>query len=409
MKTKPMIAYLVSEYPAISHTFISREIRTLRDLGYQVQSYSIRRPSHLKVLSEDDQEEAKHTLYLKEKCLPNGVFAYLYLLLTACIPTLKMTYDSLKQVVQRPLELPRFIAYLLEAAVLVKSLRGRGIHHLHVHFANPAATVALLANRFPDITYSLSIHGPNIFDNVEKNLLKEKVREAQFVRCISHYCKSQLLRLVPQRLWHRFHIVRCGIDPNRFNSRKPPNNKVPELLCVGRLVPEKGQAVLIEACRILKERGYQFHLSFVGSGSDLLDLIDLTETYFLADRITFAGHVGQDEVHRFYDRADLFVLPSFAEGVPVVLMEAMAKQIPCVTTHITGIPELIDNGSTGKLVPPMHAEALANEIAALLDSPEQREQIGAAARDAVVNKYQLDTNCKDLVALFDAVTNGEAS
>jgi glycosyltransferase involved in cell wall biosynthesis len=208
------------------------------------------------------------------------------------------------------------------------------------------------------------------------------------------------MRLVEHELWSKFQIVRCGIDPRVYLPREEPNNEIPEIVCVGRLVPAKGQHILLEACGLLKERNIRFHLTFVGDGDDRASLEALSREMGLDQWVTFTGAVGQDEVHRYYDRADIFVLASFAEGVPVVLMEAMAKEMAAVTTRITGHAELIDNGEDGVLVSASDVEGLAAWLQKLVQDRDLRVRLGKAGRQKVIERYNLDENCKVMADFF---------
>jgi glycosyltransferase involved in cell wall biosynthesis len=286
-------------------------------------------------------------------------------------------------------------------------LSKEGIRHVHVHLANAAVTVAIIASGWGEASCSMSVHGPDVFSDVTTNLLSEKVVAARFVRCISHFCRSQLMRLVPVDEWRKLHIVRCGVDVSDYTPRPEPRNETSELLCVGRLVPAKGQHILVEACKELRDRGVSFHLTFVGDGPDRGSLETRTRELGLADSITFAGAVGQDEVHAYYDRADVFVLASFAEGLPVVLMEAMAKEIPCVTTRITAIPELVVDGLNGLLVAPSDVTGLADAVEQLLRDPGLRRRFGKAARRKVLDEYDNAKNCPAMGELFDQVLDQE--
>ena len=218
------------------------------------------------------------------------------------------------------------------------------IKHLHVHFANPAATVALIATKFGELEYSLSVHGPDEFYDVRQNSLREKIEAAVFVRCIGYYCRSQLMRLSPMDQWGKFHIVRCGIFKDEFAKRATSDRPLRKLLCVGRLCPSKGQAVLIEAAQRLRAKRLDFHLTLLGGGEDLEAIRAMVERLNLGEYISVAGPVGHSRVKEELEACDLFVLPSFAEGIPVALMEAMASGIPVLSTDLMGIPELVEHG-----------------------------------------------------------------
>ncbi len=303
-------------------------------------------------------------------------------------------------IIARPKHPLKALGYLAEAILLIAWLRQQNIKHIHEHFANPTALVALLCKSYGGFTFSLSIHGPDVFYEVATSALEEKVREAEFVRCISHYCRSQLMRILPYSKWGNQHIVRCGVDSNVYSPESRSVSTCPTLLCVGRLCPAKGQHILLEACALLLTQGRDFRLVLVGDGPDKDSLEDLACQLDVQSHVTFAGAMGQDEVLKYYTRADIFVLPSFAEGVPVVLMEAMAMEIPCVSTRITGIPELIFHGEEGLLATPGDTKSLCQQLELLLDDPEKCRELGRAGRRKVASQYNQKKNNRDLAVLF---------
>ncbi len=394
------IAYLSSEYPAISHTFIFGEVRALRQQGFTVKTASIRAPCNVGIMTPEEQADAKDTLCIKDCGFARLASAHATLKLTSFVPYMKMFAYALSLWSNGPLSLFKAMAYFAEAGVLVHWMRREGVRHVHVHFANPAATVALVGASSGLIEFSLSVHGPDEFYNINEDLFPEKVRKAVFARCISFYCRSQLERVSEYRDWDKFPIVRCGIDLSKYAPRPDPNNAVKQILCVGRLVPAKGQHLLIEACHALKERGVAFHLTLVGAGPDRESLEVLAASLGIEDSVTFTGAVGQGEIHAFYDKADIFALPSFAEGLPVVLMEAMGKGIPCVTTSITGIPELVRDGENGLLVAASDWAGLADRLQRLIEDKSLRIKLGAAAREIVVKDYDVHRNCEGMAAVF---------
>jgi len=400
MGTMKKVVYLASEYPGISHTFIFREVHALRQQGFHVMTASIRRPGNLEKMTAAEKEDAAKTLYIKDSPLLKATASHLALLFNKPKAYLFMLRQTISFSRMGPRNILKALAYFAEAGILIRWMHNHRMKHLHVHFANPAATVAMIAATYGTITYSMSVHGPDVFYNVDTILLAEKVKRARAVRCISYYCRSQLMRLVPHELWSRFHIVRCGIDPARFAPRPDPENAIPEILCLGRLVPAKGQHILLEACGALKRRNIPFHLTYVGGGEDLDSLKTLALDLRIAEAVEFTGAVGQDEVHGYYDRADLFVLASFAEGLPVVLMEAMAKEVVSVSTRITGTPELIEDGVNGVLVAPSHVEGLADKLQELISDPGLRHKLGAQGRRKVLEMYDLDRNCRQMADFF---------
>ena len=401
------IAYLCSEYPAISHTFIHREIETLRQSGMTVHTASIHEPTNTVMMTPEEQREAANTLKVLSSPLSSMLKAHLHCALNNPQGYLRMAAAAAWLLVRGPRNPVKAAAYFVEAGILLEWVKGLGVTHIHEHFGNPTAFVAMLMKRYGGISFSVSIHGPDIFDNVEPAMLPDKVAQASFVRCISHYCKSQIMRISPPERWSDLHIVRCGVDPSRYEPRPDPGNTVPNLLCVGRLVPAKGQHLLIEACALLKEKGVEFELTIVGDGPDRTSLERLVSRLGLDGLVTFTGALGQDKVHDEYDKADIFVLGSFAEGVPVVLMEAMAKAIPVVSTRITGIPELVEHGRSGLLATPGNVGELSMLLGRLIADSELRRRLGAAGRETVADRYNQQVNNSEMANLFNAVSYKE--
>jgi colanic acid/amylovoran biosynthesis glycosyltransferase len=262
--------------------------------------------------------------------------------------------------------------------------------------------LASIAWRFP---FSLTVHGPDEFYDVEKFYLRQKVESAKFIVCISDFCRSQIMRLVDPVHWGKMHVVRQGVDPDLFRPTRQEREagKVLEVLCVGRLIASKGQLILLRACDMLLRRGYSFRIRLVGTGPDREHL----EAFAVQKNIPviFEGAKSNYEIRRLLDRADVFALASFAEGVPVALMEAMAMEVPCVSTCVAGIPELIRNGLDGLLVPASSAEAMASALGWLLDDSLLRRRLGAEGRRRAEEDYNLAQNVHSLANMFrDLVT-----
>jgi len=400
VEKKIKVAYLASEYPGISHTFIFREIKTLRELGFQVETASIRRVAHLDRMTSEEKSDARQTLYIKSSSPWHVIRSHASLMGKGFKAYLAMFAQAISFSSKAPFSLFKAVAYFIEAGILLEWMHKNSLDHVHVHFANPAATVAMIASCFGTTSFSLSVHGPDIFYNVDTALLAGKVIRAERVRCISHYCRSQLMRLLPHEMWSKLDIVRCGIDSAKFSPRPDPGNGIPEILCVGRLVPAKGQHILLSACGILKMRDIPFSLTFVGDGEDRPSLENLARQLEIEKEITFTGAVGQDEVLQYYSRADVFAIASFAEGVPVVLMEAMAMEIASLSTNITGIPELIDHLENGFLTLPSDVDGLADALQELLMNRELRRSIGVKGREKVMKQYDLTVNCQKMADFF---------
>jgi glycosyltransferase involved in cell wall biosynthesis len=401
------IAYLCGRYPAISNTFIMREVQALRARGFTVDTLTMRpaRAGHL--LTDTDREEFARTYAILPprvgdflaahaaaiSCSPAG---YLSTLATALRLSPAGTRGKLWQ-----------LFYFVEALVLWWRCRARQVEHIHAHFGNVAPDVALLAAGFARAagsgtgSWSFTMHGPVEFYDVSRHRLKDKVERADLVVCISDFARSQLMALVDEDHWAKLRVVHCGVDPERFSAqRRNGREGALTLLSVGRLVRVKGQALLLEALSQLAAEGVPARLTIVGDGPKRRDLERLAHEHDVADRVTFAGSVGQDEIVSYYERADVFCLPSFGEGVPVVLMEAMAAGLPVVTTRIMGVPELVEDGVSGLLVAPGRADSLARAIRQLAESRDLRTNLGLAAREKVVGDFNLDRSAEQLQALF---------
>jgi colanic acid/amylovoran biosynthesis glycosyltransferase len=396
------IAYLVSEYPAVSHTFILREIKELRARNFDLRVASINRPAHAPSrMTPDERAEADHTFYVKEAS--PGAIARAHLAAFKRSPrnyllglwfAARLGGADLKRILFG-------LFYFVEAVMIGEWMAADGRQHLHVHFANAASTVALIASRVFPLRFSLTMHGPDEFYDVSHFLLREKIEAAAFICCIGHFARSQLMRCSPPAAWDKLEIAPLGINPAIFAGAEPPSNPDSfEILCVGRLTPAKGQHVLLEACADLLRSGRRLRLRFVGDGPDRLSLERAAQSACVGRQIIFEGAVNQDQVIEMYRTADLFVLASFAEGIPVVLMEAMAMAIPCISTFVAGIPELIRNEVDGLLVMPADTEALKAAIVRLMDDVDLRWRLGAAGRQRVLDKYNLDRNAERLGQIF---------
>jgi len=279
-------------------------------------------------------------------------------------------------------------------------MRSRGHRHLHIHFCGPVATVGMLASMAWGFPYSLTVHGPDEFYDVEKFYLRQKVERAAFILCISDFCRSQLVRIAAPAHWDKMCVVRLGVDPRVFfptrRSREPDDAL--EIICVGRLVASKGQLILLRACDLLLSQGYSLRVRLVGAGPEGKSLASFASQKGIP--AVFEGAKSRDETRKLLERADVFALASFAEGVPVALMEAMAMEVPCVSTYVAGIPELIRDGVDGLLVPASSAEALASALQQLFDDPLLRRRLGAAGGERVLKHYNLPRNVCSVARVF---------
>lgn len=382
------IAYLISRFPAVSHTFIQREIGALRKQGLEIALFSINRPDiDPAKLTENDKALMDETFYVKEASLST--------LLKGIVSAFTQSPSRFIKTFFKALGMGFYsLFYFLEAAVIGSELNEKKIDHLHVHFANPAATVALLIHSLFGKTYSITVHGPEEFYDVTPNHLAEKFANAKFLICISYYAQSQVMRVIPPDSWNKLHINRMGIDPKLY----APTSKsdLPFIIVsVGRLSVSKGQPILCQAVQELQKEGFPIQLNLIGEGPER----KILESY-ATPSIHLLGALNPDEVRDVLQKSSLFILSSFAEGVPVSLMEAMATEIPCIAPGINGIPELIIHETSGLLVYPSDIEGLKAAILRLYRSPAEREKLGKGGRQHVLEHYDLETNTQQLVGLI---------
>jgi glycosyltransferase involved in cell wall biosynthesis len=397
-RTAPPLAYLVSAYPAISHTFILREIRQLRELGHDIVTASINRPDRpVEAMEAYERNEAEQTYFVKAAGVPGALGALLYWLLHAPGPLLTMLRHSLS--------LGRTaltgLAYGVEAAMVARWMQRQQRRHLHVHFGNAGATVGVLVKQLNGCHLSLTIHGPDEFDDVPGQHLALKMQAADVVVCISQFARGQLMRISHPDHWPKFRVCRLGVDPAQFHFELRDPVPVARLLCVGRLTPAKCQVLLVQACARLRDAGLAFHLTMVGAGPDHERITQAISQLGLDAHITLTGAINQDGVRAELARADIFVLPSLAEGIPVVLMEAMSSGVPCVTTPVNGIPELIQHERTGLLAIPGDVDSLTEQLQRLIQEPALRQPLALAARDRVRRDFNLPANVAALGHIFD--------
>ena len=396
------IAYLVSTYPAVSHTFILREVQRLRGANFEISTASINPPDcAASGMTVEERGEADATFYIKREGIRGAIRAHSAVLVNSPSSYLKGLWFALKLGGADPRRLVLAIFYFVEAVILGHWMRSRGLRHLHVHFANAASSVGLIVSRTFPIEFSLTVHGPDEFYDASGLRLAEKIAGASFACCVGQFARSQLMRLSPQFEWGKFEIGPLGVDPQLFLPR--PFRSSPhqfEILCVGRLVPGKGQYILLAAINRLIKSYPNVRLRLVGAGPDRDGLALMINRNGLGQYVTLEGSINQDRIRDYYRQADIFVLASFAEGVPVVLMEAMAMEIPCISTFVAGIPELIRSDIDGILVPPSDDLALAAAIQRLIDDHALRRRLGAAGRLRVIEKYDLDRNVAQLAQIF---------
>lgn len=399
------LAYLCNLYPAVSHSFVRREIEAVENAGHKVHRFSLR-PARPDLKDEADLREASLTEAVLRQKLASLLLATLVLSVSRPGPTLAAIGAA------RRLSAPgirskfRHLAYWLEAAWLVRRMAQLKIQHLHAHFGTNPAAVAAIARAWGGPSFSFTAHGPDEFDAPITLSLAAKIEASSFVAAISSYGRSQLMRWSSPEHWTKIRVIRCGLGSDFLEQPvDPPQAKSTEFVCVARLSAQKGLPLLIAACDQLRRTGEQFSLTIIGEGEMRAALEQDIRMRKLEDVVSLVGVKTSAEIRAQLVRARAFVLPSFAEGLPVVIMEALALCRPVITTAVAGIPELID-GTCGWLVPAGSEEPLVEAMtAALRSSPEELTAMGMVGRERVQRMHNADRNAGAMAAAIAAATN----
>ena len=396
------IAYFINGYPAISHVFIRREIQALERQGFDVLRIALRGWEG-DLVDEVDKQERERTRYvLREGSLSliGAVLRVVFVSPVAFASSLALAFKMGRKAL-RPL--PYHLIYLVEACQVLCWLKKQAVTHVHAHFGTNSAEVVMLARALGGPPYSFTVHGPLEFDSPKQLGLTEKIRRAAFVVAITSYTRSQLCRVSRSDDWEKIRVVRCGLPNDLFEL---PNVAIPEkprLVCIGRLVEQKGQALLIEAAARLAEMGITFELAIVGEGPMRKSLEALIRRHALKGSVELLGAVPSEQLLSEIRAARGLILPSFAEGLPMVIMEAMAMRRPVVSTYIAGIPELVKEGVTGLLIPAGSVEAIVEGMRRILSaSVGELQAMGDAGYERVRMLHAADTEAAKLASLIRA-------
>lgn len=405
---RPPIGYVISRYPKISHTFVQREVLGLRDAGFDVETFSVVAADPSEILSPTDEAEAARTFAIR----PAGPAKLWRHLLRPVLANLGATLATLRTAGSGwwgdPRQLVWRLFYVAEAVMLWSMARDAGVGHLHAHHANVASDVSRLATEFGravgsgPVSWSLTMHGSSEFIDVDRHDLGAKAESATRVACISDFTRSQLMMLSASEHWLQFDVVHCGVDPDVYVPDPPDrSDETFTVLFVGRLGSEKGLPVLVEALGQLQASIAPMQVRFlvVGDG-ELRDEVE-RRCAELGVATEFTGSLGQHEILPQYHRADAFAMASFREGIPVVLMEAMACEIPSVAPHITAIPELIEEGVTGLTATAGRADQIAAALEQYAADPAFARGVGKAAREKILDEFTTAGTIAGMVDFFD--------
>jgi len=385
------IAYLVSDIHAPSHTFVRREIAALRVLGVKVTPYTIRR--------EASAGDAVENLLGRSFVVYIAAINWAFLagprrFAAAWLFALRHRVPGIKALIWSQF-------HFVEAMLLARLLDRAGASRLHSHFANSGATVGLIAARFLQLPWSVTLHGISETDYPAGPLLAEKLEHASFVACASYFMRSQAMRIVDPMHWKKMAIVRCGIDLAVLPKTAPFSDDLPtKIICVGRLSPEKGHYGLLESLAIIASGGAEFQLIIVGDGPMGPSIkLRASELGFL-DRIRFTGALSEAETLAEISRADVLVLPSLMEGLPVVLIEAMAMGRPVIASRVAGIPELVDDANSGFLFTPSDWMDFARGLTLLLEKRGDWGRMGELGKRKVENEFRIELSAVRMACLF---------
>jgi len=394
------VAYFTNQYPSVSHTFIRREIAALEEKGIQVERFSIRPPPVRLVDPEDIAEQARTTVLLA-RGMPRLALRMAWTALLHPIRFLKALRMSIRMGLRSERGLLRNLAYLMTACTTLHLFRRAQCTHVHVHFGTNPAAVALLCRTLGGPPYSFTVHGPEEFDKPWPLSLTEKIEGSSFIAGVSSFGRSQLYRQCGHEHWPKVKIVRCGVDRAYIEADITPVGNTRRLVCVGRICEQKGQLLLVQAAARVRDMGEQFELILVGDGDMRPEVESLVQQHSLSDVVTITGWATGEEVRGHLIGARALVLPSFAEGLPVVIMEALALGRPVLSTYIAGIPELVEPGACGWLVPAGSVDALVQAMLEVLRaSPERLDELGREGRRRVLVSHDTRTATEPLVEGF---------
>ena len=392
------IAYLVNKYPAVSHSFIRREIAAIEEAGGFVVRFSIR-PAPPGLPDAQDRAELDVTRVVLAKGIAPLALDMVRVATANPAGFVRAARLAGRSVLDDPKRGWKHLAYLAEACWLARRLDGA--QHLHAHFGTNPAAVARLVHHLTGLPYSFTVHGPDEFDSPRALDLPGKIADAHSVVAISSYGRSQLMRWSDPRHWHKLAVVRCGVD--QLFTAEPPiaDRSAPVLCAVARLSAQKGLPLLLDAAARVKARGRRFRLILVGDGEMRAEVETIIASRDLADTVSITGFVDAARVREILLTSRAMVLPSFAEGLPVVIMEALALRTPVIASAIAGTPELVD-ATCGWLIPAGSVDALVDAMEhALAATPDALQAMGEVGRQRVLEQHDSVRNGAQLARQFE--------
>jgi glycosyltransferase involved in cell wall biosynthesis len=399
------IAYLINLYPAVSHTFIRREIHALERRGIQIDRIALSGWDS-DLVDEDDLSERAKTRYTQR----DGILAICRDAFRVASkrpgPFLKALRIALSMSRKSVRPLPYHLIYLAQACRVLRWVEETGATHIHAHFGTNPAEIACLVRCLGGPEYSFTNHGRNELDGAPRLHFPTKVKHAKFSVAVSHYCRSQILRELSQHDWNKLHVVHCGLDADYFLDGPADLPDAPRFLCVGRMSPEKGHALLLEAFQAVHAKFPEARLVLAGDGELRAGIQNDIMQRGLGRVVEITGWIDADRVQTELARATVLVQPSLIEGLPVVIMEAMARKRPVIATYVSGIPELVKDTETGWLVPAGDVAALTEALTTAVTTDKATlTAMGEAGQVRARERHLIDTEAEKIADLiFDAAS-----
>jgi colanic acid/amylovoran biosynthesis glycosyltransferase len=395
------IAYLINQYPKVSHSFIRREILALERQSFEIQRIALRGWNE-SLPDIDDRDEQARTRYVLRRGVWGLFLPTISVLLRSPLRFLSALRLALHMAGQSDHRVIYHLIYIAEACRILGWLNKSLVEHVHAHFGTNSAEVAMLTRFLGGPPYSFTVHGPEEF--AELMGLEEKIGRSAFVVAVSSFGRSQLYLRSQHSDWPKINVVHCGVEQSFYESATLDAPYAARLVCVGRLCEAKGQLLLIEAVARLSSKQVRFELVLAGDGPMRQEIEALIDHYRLAGQVRITGWISSNEVRNEILAARALVLPSFTEGLPVVIMEAMALRRPVLSTYIAGIPELIRPGVDGWLFPAGSIEELESAMQdCLAKTNEDLRRMGNSAHQRVIERHSIDVEATKLSGLFRGI------
>ena len=400
------VAYLTTTYPSVSHTFIRRELTELERQVGPVSRFAIRHTPY-QIVDADDQRENDQTFRLLTQAPTRWAKALLRRGLVHPMQSLKGLRRALELGFRSQRGMPRHVMYFVEAILLLDEMKERGIEHVHVHFGTNPAAVANIMRVMGGPPYSFTVHGPDELDAPVGLRLDKKMEDASFVVAITDFCAGQLRRWVGHEHWDKIKVVHCTVGDEFFAEAQPIDPSCKQLICVGRLSAQKGQLLLVDAFADAVDSGVDATLVLAGDGELRPQIEALAARRGIADRLRITGWISGEQVRKEIIASRALVLPSFAEGLPMVIMEAFALGRPVLSTYIAGIPELVVDQQNGWLIPSGSKSAIVTALGKVMSTPvSELEAMAERGRAAVRRNHYTPTETAKLAEHVEASIQG---